>query len=266
MGQQRLKIMDLKRFLPSGRATCEPTLPKMVKTRRKTKTVLWGFFGPMEALCGSREGPTGVFTAVVPHTSLHWITGAGEPWLRLSSPSHSPTVITIGNFLWIPSGGIFTLVLARLCSAESYSVYLMNRGQGSPPCAPKSDWALSERLNSAFLLFDVQNDPWLGAERDSLPLLPGKLLLSACFLLPLSCCLILLLPLRPSAQDWAACRAESSWCQRWGCIGGGFGTWQEKTNTNKGKTNTDEVQPVWFWFNWIINMMKKKQGVWSTYW
>ena len=32
-----------------------------------------------EALCGSREGPTGIFTAVVPHTSLHWITGAGEP-------------------------------------------------------------------------------------------------------------------------------------------------------------------------------------------
>ena len=76
MGQQGLKIMDSKRFLPSGRATCAPTLPEMVKTRRKTKK---GFFGPIVALCGSREGPTGVFTAVVPHTSLHWITGAGEP-------------------------------------------------------------------------------------------------------------------------------------------------------------------------------------------
>ena len=143
MGQQGLKIMDSKRFLPSGRATCAPTLPEMVKTRRKTKKVLWGFFGPIEALCGSREGPTGVFF----RSSSSHFTALDHRCRRALIEVVITKSLTDGDHNWKLSLNSIRRNLHTCASTALLKVIQSISWQGSPPCAPKSDWALSERLN-----------------------------------------------------------------------------------------------------------------------
>ena len=134
----------LGRVLPSGRATCPPTLPKTTRKSRSfgkaaisilllltgrkpifvplvccsiacPKVLCWvlgpmePLVGPMEALLGPMEAPGSLSSSL--ETTLHWITVVGEPWLLLSSasPSQSSQLATFSE----SHQGFFTLAVIQ---------------------------------------------------------------------------------------------------------------------------------------------------------